>query len=470
MSRSLFLTTTALVALGLPGVAAAATCSSALVGGNPVLTCDQPATDPVSDASDTLTVNVTSGADVTSTDKDVAALELNGIDVTVNNAGTIQNTDTDKDANAITGIGSTLTVTNSGTIHSGDRAIHMLDGFSGGLTVVNEATGVITSRRQTIRTEEAAPNSTIENHGLISSVEGRAIQVRGQGSSVVNYGTIEGGEEVIEARDDFTLTNYGTIRLRDGVDDEDGTQLASGTVKNYGLILGSDDGVDIDEGEIYNYAGASIISTGPEGAGIDVDDVFDNSRDPVRAANPLYVENAGYIEGRFALGADENATSEINVVNSGTLYGRSGVAISLAPGQGDSSVTLTGASVVMGDVVFGGGDDLLTVASLTSGVLGDGLFDGGDGFDTLVLGSYALTDLLSFDFDGTLVDLALQTANGVVTAQFTNFENWMFGNGDSYSTSALAAAVPASQVPLPAGMALLLGGLGGFATLRRRKA
>ena len=36
MSRSLFLTTTALVALGLPGVAAAATCGSSVVGGNPV--------------------------------------------------------------------------------------------------------------------------------------------------------------------------------------------------------------------------------------------------------------------------------------------------------------------------------------------------------------------------------------------------------------------------------------------------
>ena len=112
----------------------------------------------------------------------------------------------------------------------------------------------------------------------------------------------------------------------------------------------------------------------------------------------------------------------------------------------------------------------MMLKSMRQARLGDGLFDGGDGFDTVVLGSYALADLLSFDFDGTLVDLALQTANGVVTAQFTNFENWMFGNGDSYSTSALAAAVPASQVPLPAGMALLLGGLGGFAALRRRKA
>ena len=467
MSRNTLLTTTALLALALPGLAQAASCTSAISGGNPVLICDTPASDPVSDASDNLTVFVTAAGSVESSDRDDTTLELDGTNVTVENMGTISISDDRKNANAITSLGENLTVNNTGTISSGDRAIHALDGFVGGLTVHNS--GTITSRRQTIRTEEAAPGSYIENDGLISSLEGRAIQVRGQGSTVINRGTIEGGEEVIEARDDFTLYNYGSIRLRDDIEDEDGTQLASGQVYNYGLIQGSDDGVDIDEGEIFNYATGRIISTGAEGAGIDVDGEFDNSRDTPRPANPLLVENAGYIEGRYAIGADEAATSEITVINSGTLYGRSGRAVDFAPGQGNSAIKLTGNSSVIGDILYGAGDDLLTIDSLTSGTISTGVIDGSDGFDTVDLASYLMADLLSFELDGDLVDLTLQTSNGVVAGQFLNFEFWSFGDGSEYSTAGLASLYSVSQVPLPAGLPLLVTAFGGLIIARRRK-
>ena len=83
MSRNTLLTTTALLALSLPGLAQAASCTSAISGGDPVLICDTPASDPVSDASDNLTVFVTAAGSAESSDRDNTPLELDGTNVTV---------------------------------------------------------------------------------------------------------------------------------------------------------------------------------------------------------------------------------------------------------------------------------------------------------------------------------------------------------------------------------------------------
>ncbi|MFN3846677.1 MAG: hypothetical protein ACK4RZ_12795, partial [Paracoccaceae bacterium] len=334
MMRLAALSTTAIVLLALPGTGFAATCDLVSDGLSSTLTCGAAGSDPVARAEDNLTIAVTADGSVISANRAIAAVAVGGTDVKVVNAGTISNTDPGNNANAIAATGNRLTVENSGRIFSGDRAIHALSGYLGGLVVNNLEGGVIESRRQTIRTEGNFPGSVVTNSGTISSMTGRALQLRGQGTTVTNHGTITGGEEVIEARDDFTLTNYGTIILRDGVEDEDGVQFASGTVYNYGTIQGSDDGIDIDEGEIFNYASGRIISTGPGGHGIDIDPVFDNSRDAIRPSGTVTIVNAGYIEGPAAIGADVAAANSVIVHNSGTLVARGANAIAFSPVQG----------------------------------------------------------------------------------------------------------------------------------------
>ncbi|MDO9638735.1 MAG: VPLPA-CTERM sorting domain-containing protein [Pseudotabrizicola sp.] len=469
MIRLTALSTTALVLLALPQAGFAAPCTFGLDPLAPTITCSAPDSNPVSASQSNLAIAVTPTGSVTSTNRSTSPFSVSGTDVSIVNQGTIANTDTRNNTNAIEATGTGLTIENSGTISSGDRAIHALIGFGGGLVVTNTADGVIESRRQTIRTEDNAPGSVVTNYGTISSLEGRALQLRGQGTTVTNYGTMTGGEEVIEARDDFTLTNYGTIILRDGIYDEDGVQFASGTVNNHGTIQGSDDGIDIDEGFIHNHATGRIISTGTTGHGIDIDPVFDNGRDAIRPSGTVTIVNEGYIEGPAAIGSDEAAANSVHVTNSGTLVGRDGYAIKFAPVQGDSFVSLTGNSVVTGGILFGAGNDVLEIRSLTSGLLFDGLADGGAGQNTLRFSDYLLGDLATFKVLDGIVSFGLNTVAGQVFAQVTNFDNWIFGNGQSFATAELAGTFAPVPVPVPASLPLLLGALAGLTALRRRK-
>ena len=104
-------------------------------------------------------------------------------------------------------------MTNTGTIRGGDRGIVLEDGADN-FTLNNLSTGEILARRQAVRLDDdfALTGTTITNDGLIQSTDGRAIQSRGPGTTVVNTGTLRGGEEVVEAREDFTLENPARSR------------------------------------------------------------------------------------------------------------------------------------------------------------------------------------------------------------------------------------------------------------------
>ncbi len=324
---------------------------------------------------------------------------------------------------------------------------------------------------------------------MIESTEGRAIQSRGPGTTIVNNGTLRGGEEVVEAREGFSLENNGTIAIRglswnadtqdwsndNAPDDEDGVQFAGGRADNYGIILGTDDGIDVDEGAIHNHAGGVIVSTGSAddpsigGSGIDVDETFGPTVGENRPSGPLTIINEGYIEGVRAIGTDAASTAEITIENSGTMRGRSGTAIELAPGQDNSSLTLSGDSEIFGDVIFGGGDDLLTVGDVTSGPLINSIFDGGTGDNTVQFTQLALADVTSARFGTEQISFSLTTGDGLISGDFRNFGFWEFGTEDALTTSELRSALPqAVVVPLPAGLPLLITALGGLAWLRRR--
>jgi hypothetical protein len=253
-------------------------------------------------------------------------------------------------------------------------------------------------------------------------------------------------------------------------------------VKNWGLIQGSDDGIDVDEGTITNYAGGQIISkpsatdVARAGNAIDADDVL---QDPAIApasqaqAGLLRIVNEGLIKGPRAISADANRQGRIEVENSGTLEGVDTAAVDFALGMKSSMVKLSGASRVLGSVLMTNGTDTLEIESLTSGILIENItegmiavFDGRAGDDHVDLSSYSLSDIVSLGIDGNAAFLSLLTTGGLVHGTFLNFEFWKVGKA-TYSTAELAELRP---VPVPAGLPFLGAGLAGLWFMRRRRA
>ncbi|WP_330110192.1 hypothetical protein [Methylophaga thalassica] len=453
--------------------------------GSPTLTCTSADSNNIDDKRDNLSVTVENGAEIV--DEKDRPVQLKGSNQTVYNYGLIESGDDD----AIRAKGANLTIDNSGMIIGGDRGIRLQDKASN-FTLINRETGQIFAENQAVRLDDDTElkNAHITNYGQIESEKGRAIQSRGAGTTVINYGTLRGNEEVVEAREDFTLENHGTIALNGlswnaatktwtntgATDDEDGVQFASGTADNYGVILGTDDGIDIDEGKVHNHATGVIVSTGTEsdplngGNGIDIDPLFEPNVGDVRTAGPLTIINEGYIEGVHAIGSDDASTSEVTVTNSGTLVGRSGTAIHFAPNQGNSSLTLTGNSEIIGDVMFGSGDDMVIIDGLTAtGELSSGIFDGSLGNNSIIFKDFELSDILSFEISDALVYLSLGVDSGeLLSGKFKNFSSWGFGDG-MFSTEYLASQFSnPSAVPLPAALPLFAFGLIGMWAGRSR--
>ena len=492
--RFLLLTTTLGASALAPG-AFAATCQADQL----TITCTSAQSTPVATGQAGATVDVQPGAGVISADRATPAIGLSGQGQTVTNSGHIANSDTRNNSNAIQITGGNVQITNeaAGTITSGDRAVHATGG-TGFVTVTNK--GTITARRQAIRTENdlSLPGLIVDNSGTVESAEGRAIQGRGAGTQVYNSGTLYGWEEVIEARDAFTLHNTGLIETgrvtRDAsgnvvaierLADQDGVQFASGIAVNAGTIIGTDDGIDLDEGVIVNFAGASIVSLGPDDltdkAAVDVDAAFDNGRDPLRPGGTVQIYNFGLMEGAraitsaydAALPADDinQSKQRVEIYNSGALVGRGGIAIGLAPTQTGSLLEIEGNSRITGDVIFGIGNDDLRIGALTSGQIGSGVFDGMGGDNSVDLFGYDFGDVASFTMtDPGVYALTLTTAAGNLAALFTNWNLWSFASGESLTTQQFADAfADPAPVPLPASAALLLAGLAGFGGLRLRR-
>jgi hypothetical protein len=479
MIRTTFLTATSVIALGVAATAASA-CTLNVVGDTLTCTGTHPG---FTNNVNGLTIEVLNGATVESSAR---AMTLGGADQTVDNDGTIRSTGSD----AIRSTGPNLTIENDGLIEATGRGIRLYSPASGA-TITNSASGTIKSGNRAIAAENEAfggegtqvQDVTVTNFGSIESTGARALQLRGTGTTVINHGSMTGAEEVIEGRLDFTLENHatGTIVIKDDVVDEDGVQFASGAVKNWGLIQGSDDGIDVDEGTIWNYAGGQIISAPAAsdadraGNAIDADDVL---QDPAKAgmeqqAGLLRIVNAGLIKGPRAISADANRQGRIEVENSGTLDGVDTAAIDFALGMASSAVTIAGDSHVIGSVLMTNGTDTLTIGDLSSGVLieniTDGMlavFDGRNGVDHVDLSAYGLADIVSLGLSGNAAVLSLLTAGGLVHGTFLNFEFWKVG-ASTYTTAELAELRP---VPVPAGLPLLAVGLSALWLFRRRAA
>ena len=121
-------------------------------------------------------------------------------------------------------------------------------------------------------------------------------------------------------------------------------------------------------------------------------------------------------------------------------------------------------------MLFGGGNDTLTIGAVGSGPLINSVFDGGAGDNTVVFAELMpFDDVTSARFGADLVSLALDDGSGGISGDFRDFGLWQFGEEAPLSTAEFRAALPrATVVPVPAALPLLLSALGGLALLRRR--
>ncbi|WP_116131358.1 VPLPA-CTERM sorting domain-containing protein [Tropicimonas sp. IMCC34043] len=406
------------------------------------------------DDTDGLSILVESGATVQD-NGDTLKGEGNG--VTITNDGTVISDS--KDAidwgDIDNGTGTDLSITNNGKLTAAKDGINAADDFH------IENFGTIEAGDDGIQAGNGKGSGTIGilngASGLIDT-EDKAITV-GDGVWLFNEGTIDSGNEAFEAGNDARVTNKGTITAF-----EDGVQVGTGArIDNYGAIVstGNDgDGIDIDDGTIINYAGASITVAGS--AGIDYDAGGDSS-----------VENYGLIEGvegimvETGLDAAGNPNGEVGnvavqkILNAGTIRGTGGTALLL--GEGNDVLELLDGAIVDGLSDLGDDDDSLIFSSLSYGTDGfDSLFDGGEGTDTVSF-TFDISNLATATLDAGILTLAFGDAVGLGDLDLTNFEVFDFA-GTAYTINDLVPAVP-----LPAGAILLGTALAGFGAVRRRR-
>lgn len=477
----------------LAGTAASAVAAFAAPALATTITIDDAQTTRLRNDDDDLKLTITPQGSVIVPNND--ALDLRGNRQTVVNEGVVRG---EGDNNALRARGSDLTVDNAGVFEGTDRGIR-LSGGDGGFTLYNRETGEILSRRQAVRldNDELLAGNRFENWGLIESTEGRAIQSRGPGNVVINHetGRMFGGEEVIEGRMDFTVENHGLIAIRGlewdpetrtwtdsgATPDEDGVQFASGTVHNHGVILATDDGVDIDEGVVHNHATGVIISTAPDNirgsAGIDIDEVLQDPGGPRDGEIPgkVTVVNEGYIEGPTGIAADLDAVQPIEIRNFGTLIGRGGNAIDLAPNQGDTLIELSGGSQVFGDILFGaGGNNTLAMGPFDDGA---GIFskvsarEGGT-FEVVFGDGFTLSDILAYRLVADLFEMDLRAGSGRFRFNALGAAGFTL-KGERFASADFATFLGdngVAPIPLPATLPLLVAGFGGLALFRRRRA
>ncbi|MFT4268858.1 MAG: autotransporter outer membrane beta-barrel domain-containing protein [Xenophilus sp.] len=456
MSHRTLIAACAVVGLGLPTSASAASCST--TGGT--ISSDSTTCQTLS-GGDTLTV--ASDVTLSSSSTDAVTVKSQTSGVTITNYGTISDTDTGSRAIVIKGSSQTdLVITNYGTITaSGDDAIHAGSSStpvtSGSISLVNY--GTISSTGTTSDTSGQAVDFdntsgsvtvSITNYGTISAADSDAVRP-GANATVYNYGTIVAGSVDGDTGNDgidfqsqtggtvyngvgatitgarhgitgdnaITVYNAGTITglLGSGIniDSTSGTT----TVVNYatGVIVGNaagstdGDAIDVDYlAVIKNYG--SILAYGTSTAGLTEAITIGGGEIDNYAGGLIYsVQRAITVDD-----SDEgNAYGATTIYNAGTITGDNGEAIRItstydntitndgtingsivitsASGTTAGDNTITNTGTINGSITTGSGNDTI---NLYTGSVITGSIDGGDGINTLnLLGDGAATTLSS---------------------------------------------------------------------------
>ena len=375
---------------------------------------------------DEIDLRVRNGAVVTNADDtDARTIELDD-DAEIVNRGTILSEDADAIEFDNDGF-----LRNLGLISGGDEAIQT----GADATIINGATGTIQAADKGIVTDDEPVGA-------------------GDGLTLINRGLIETVDEAVEATDDVQIENRGFGRITSIEDDA--VQFGTGLVingRNAEISSTGGDAIDIDAGIIEN---RGLIETTASGeAGVDID------------AGPGDVDiiNSGTIAGAFGILTDDANTGAQTVVNSGTISAFEAQALYL--GEGEDSLVLRRGSEILGDADFGAGNDTLAVLSRQLTFSPNALLDGGEGFDTVELLGFRRGALTTAVYEAGVFTFGLTRGAFDWTVQLTNWESFSFRNGDTVSAADLADQL--APIPLPAGGALLLSGLGVLAIARRRR-
>ena len=270
-----------------------------------------------------LNVTVQTGATVVNPNDNSNAIRVQGGNTVTNNGTIAGNAGGD---GLKTGGGNTIT--NNGTISSEHHdALDITDGN----TVVNNgtiSTGTETNPTDGDKAIDAGNNNNITNNGTIDG-NGDGIYT-GSGNTITNNGTIHSEfEDGIDAKDNVTVNNYGTISNTSG---NEGVDIDhNGTVNNYGTIEAHCDGIDIlKNGEVNNEEDAVIHSENCKAVDASAYTVVNNSgtisTDMVTGDTGVELDYGGVvnntetgdIEGRCRA---VRATSDATVNNEGEMYG-----------------------------------------------------------------------------------------------------------------------------------------------------
>ena len=429
------------------------------VAGAGTLTCTGTQTGRVTVDDAGTQITVAPGAVVCGDQQD--AFRLRADDITLTNEGTIQAEGPDGNREGIKTSGDRLTVINeaAGLIKAADKGIQDDGGVGTDFTLINR--GRIETGDDAVRVDTAGATMINELGGVVQGGE-RALRSRGFGFTVDNAGDLIAGDEAVEGRDGFDMINRATGRILAARND--GVQFGIGALVNYGLIEGGDDAVDFDGGLVRNFGVMRAVPDLFDAAGIDIDEIAEDGSVPPTAR----IENHGVIDGFIGILADPLAQQRVEIVNTGVIEGRGGMAIELSPIGADALLELSGASDLIGAVMLGGGDDLLKLGDFSiGGALASGEIDGGAGVNRVAFAAgYGFGDLFDVALSGGLLSFGFTSPSGEArTAELRNFQFLEVG-GRTYAVRGDGL----TAVPVPAGLALLPLGLAAlWAGGRRRR-
>jgi hypothetical protein len=375
------------------------------------------AVDKDGEVINTATGTITSGKDAINS----------GGDVVVVNDGTIT-----ADDEAVQSDGE-VDLTNSGTITAGDKGI-----TGTGARLINSGDFITVDKTIDV---DNADNVYVDNSGLIRSTGDEAVEA-GDDATVINTGTIEALDDAVQVGQNGMITNSGRIANIGGAGDD------------------PQDAIDIDSGTVINQTGGEILST--------FDAAIDFDAGP--GGGQITNEVGATISGTVGVLTDGANTGGQTVENAGRITGTSGVALDLGEGN-DEAILSGGFGMFDGDILLGEGEDVFRVASFATGDYRDAFTAfGGDGADDLIFEDFRyehVTDILLHDVD--IYDIFLEDTTFSLSIRFSGFEEFFFDDDKTPVTLAQLTADLAS-VPLPAAGWMLAAGLGGLMVLRRRKA
>jgi hypothetical protein len=465
---------------GLTMLAAAP--SFAACTGSTTITCTGTTTSGVTDpnsASPTISgVTVASGASL-NISKD--AIRLYKSNVTVVNNGTVTSAKGDGiQADDATG----ANVTNNGSVKGANDATNQGDAVKVGDNGIVTNAGSLSAGDDGI---QGGTGVTVTNSGSITAV-GKGIYAGGKDANGIKVlydnltvtntatGTItSSANEGISANNNLTLINRGTISAND-----DGVQVnANAHIDNYGTIQSTNnltdtqDGIDLDSGTINNHAGGLIYSQYDSGIDFDAGTTsYINNAGTIRGASGIIVETGEVADHTTGLFATPNTASQI-ITNSGLIEATGGpgefAGYAAYLGAGDDSLTMLAGGRLIGATDFGADADQLILDGLFEGQFAQGAtMSGGAGSDLISFKSYNFADLTKVEATGDIFDLWFGSGANAFNLVVTSWESFAFKD-QTVSDSRISALSAPSAVPLPAGGALMLTGLGVMALLRRRR-